>query len=84
MTSGKAFVLMDRLLEEARTGAFYLRQPAIAKMVVEAIRHNANVLGHYQLHAFVVMPNHVHLLVTPAVQLRKLTKSLKGITVGAG
>jgi len=32
------------------------------------------------LHAFVVMPNHVHLLVAPAVALSKLTKSLKGIT----
>jgi REP-associated tyrosine transposase len=28
----------------------------------------------------VVMPNHVHLLATPAVPLPKLTKSLKGIT----
>src|SRR6202166_3781140 len=32
------------------------------------------------LHAFAVMPNHVHLLITPAVALPKLTKSLKGIT----
>jgi hypothetical protein len=32
------------------------------------------------LHAFVVMPNHVHLLATPALALSKLTKSLKGIT----
>ena len=49
-------------------------------MVVEAIQYNANILGHYVLHAFVVMPNHVHLLATPAVALPKLTKSLKGIT----
>jgi len=49
-------------------------------MIVEAIYYNANVLGHYELHAFVVMPNHVHLLVTPAISLPKLTKSLKGIT----
>jgi putative transposase len=26
------------------------------------------------------MPNHVHLLLTPAIELPKLTKSLKGIT----
>ena len=71
---------MDRLLDEARTGAFYLRQPAVADMVVEAIQYNAIILGHYVLHAFVVMPNHVHLLATPAVALPKLTKSLKGIT----
>ena len=52
----------------------------IADMVVEAIRYNADRLGQYVLHAFVVMPNHVHLLITPAVALCKLTKSLKGIT----
>jgi putative transposase len=71
---------MDRLLDQTRAGAFYLRQPVLADMVVEAIRFNAIVLGHYTLHAYVVMPNHVHLLVTPAVALCTLTKSLKGIT----
>ena len=71
---------MDRLLDEARSGSFYLRQPAIAGMIVEAIQYNANILGHYALHAFAVMPNHVHLLATPAVELPKLTKSLKSIT----
>jgi putative transposase len=71
---------MDRLLDEARSGAVYLRQPAIADMIVEAIQYNAKVLDHYLTHAFVVMPNHVHLLATPAVALPKLTKSLKGIT----
>src|SRR5947209_1833021 len=80
LNSGRAFAAMDRLLDEARAGAVYLRQPAVANMIVEAIHYNANVLGHYRLHAFVVMPNHVHLLATPAVALPKLTKSLKGIT----
>jgi REP element-mobilizing transposase RayT len=49
-------------------------------MIVEAIYYNAHTLCHYALHAFVVMPNHVHLLATPAIALPKLTKSLKGIT----
>ena len=49
-------------------------------MVVEAIQYNATNLEHYVLHAFVVMPNHVPLLATPALPLPKLTKSLKGIT----
>jgi putative transposase len=71
---------MDRLLDEARAGPFYLRQPDIADMVVEAIHYNANNLGHYVLHAFAVMPNHVHMLATPSVELPKLTRSLKGIT----
>jgi putative DNA methylase len=80
LNSGQAFAAMDRLLDDACDGAFYLRQPALADMIVEAIQYNADILGHYLLHAFVVMPNHVHLLATPAVALPKLTKSLKGIT----
>jgi putative DNA methylase len=77
LSSGKAFAALDRLLDEVRTGPF---QPAIAGLVVEAILYNAHTLHHYDWHAFVVMPNHVHLLVTPRVELPKLTKSLKGIT----
>jgi len=80
VNSGQAFAAMDRLLDEARSRQFYLRQPAIADMVVEAIQYHAANLEHYVLHAFVVMPNHVHLLATPALALPKLTKSWKGIT----
>lgn len=69
LPSGKAFAALDRLLDEARTGPFYLRQPTLADTVVEAIQYNAQTLGHYGLHAFVVMPNHVHLLVTATAPL---------------
>lgn len=80
VTSGKAFAVLDRLLDESCTGPFHLRQPVIADMVVEVIYHNANVLERYTLHAFVVMPNHVHMLVSPNVPLPRLTKALKGFT----
>jgi len=69
VTSGKAFAVLDRLLDESRTGPFYLRRPMIADMVVEVIHHCANVLGRYTLHAFVVMPNHIHVLVSPNIPL---------------
>lgn len=78
--SAQAFAATDRLLDEARVGPVYLRQPAVADMIVDAIRYNADILGHYRLHAFVVMPNHVHLLATPAVPLPELTRSLQSIT----
>ena len=52
VTSGRAFAVLDRLLDESRTGPFYLRQPVIADMVVEVIHHCANVLERYTLHAF--------------------------------
>jgi REP element-mobilizing transposase RayT len=78
--SGQAFAAADRLLDEACAGPAYFREPAVADMIVEAIQFHANILGHYRLHAFVVMPNHVHLLSTPAVTVPKLTKSLTGAT----
>jgi putative transposase len=80
LNSGEAFTAMDRLLDEARTGPVYLRQPAIADMVVEVIRHNADMLKRYDLHAYAVMPNHVHMLISPHIPLPLLTKALKGFT----
>jgi hypothetical protein len=65
---------MDRLLDEALSGPFYLRQPAIADMVVEAIQYNAvtprtlSLYAFVVLHAFVVMPNHLHLLANEIVE----------------
>src|SRR5262249_35749071 len=56
------------------------KDPRIAGIVVEAIRHGAEVLNHYLLHAWVVMPNHVHILITPKVPIPILMKSLKSIT----
>jgi hypothetical protein len=38
VNSGEAFAVMDRLLDEARSGPLYLRQPAIGDMIVEADR----------------------------------------------
>jgi REP element-mobilizing transposase RayT len=80
LTSGQAFEALDRLLDEASYRPRYLALPEIATLVVEALDYNASVLRHYELHAFVVMPNHLHLLATPAVTLPALTRSLKGIT----
>jgi putative transposase len=68
---------MDRLLDSACTGPLHLRRPEIATMVVETIHYHAQTLGHYQPHNFVVMANHVHLLITPLVPVSKLMQSLK-------
>jgi REP element-mobilizing transposase RayT len=78
-TSGQAFVAMDRLLDTARTGPLHLRRPEFAEMVVEAIRYRERE-GQFALHNYVVMANHVHLLITPRIELPKLMHSLKGFT----
>jgi REP element-mobilizing transposase RayT len=79
LTSGEAFVAMDRLLDQARSGPMFLRQPAIAQLVFESIQYGV-AIGHYDLHAFAIMSNHVHLLITPHINVSKLLCSLKAAT----
>ena len=79
LTSGQAFLAMDRLLDQAQSGPTFLRQPAIAQLVLASLQHGA-AIGHYDLHAWVIMPNHVHLLLTPRVTVSKLLSSLKSTT----
>ena len=82
ISSGQAFVVMDRLLDSSCCGPHYLGSPAIAKMVTDAILYRD--LRSYQLHAFVVMPNHVHLLMTPLEAVSKVMQSLKRFTAREG
>jgi REP element-mobilizing transposase RayT len=83
LNSGGAFVAMDKLLDHARNGPLFLRQPEIASMIVEALMHGER-LGRYEMHAFVVMPNHVHILATSLVKSSDWLRSLKGFTGRAG
>jgi putative DNA methylase len=69
---------MDRLLDRQLAGPAYLRIPEVAQLVVDSIEHGART--DYFLHAWVVMPNHVHLLITPCSSVSKLLQKLKGST----
>jgi REP element-mobilizing transposase RayT len=75
-TAGQAFVYVDRYLDPARSGPAYLRRPEIASIILDSI-HKGVELGHYRLHAYAVMPNHVHLLIEPLTDPSRLLKSLK-------
>src|SRR5260370_24225479 len=77
LSSGTAFVWMDRYLDTTRLGPMYLLQESIARMVVACL-HRGALLGHYQLGAFVIMSNHVHVLLLPRISLSRLMQSLKG------
>jgi REP-associated tyrosine transposase len=57
----------------------FLRQDAVAGLVVESLFKGV-ALGHYELAAWVVMANHVHVLLLPRVPPSRLLKSLKGYT----
>lgn len=79
-TSGEAFVTMDHLLDKGASGPLYLKRPEIAELVVEALIDSDRRFRRCELHAFVVMPNHVHLLATQLAPFAKWLGPLKGCT----
>jgi REP element-mobilizing transposase RayT len=76
---GKQFLEADTCLDKSLAGPRWLADPEIAGYTEDAITRGA-YLGHFALHAYVVMPNHVHVLLEPRVPLRRITTSLKGVS----
>ena len=65
--SGSRRVRIDELLNGGH-GHRWLGDPALADLVEGALRHFDG--QRYDLHAWVVMPNHVHALLTPGEERR--------------
>ena len=61
-------------------GECWLKQPKVARVVADALNHFNG--DRYTLHAWVIMPNHVHALTTPAeaVTLSSIMHSWKSFT----
>jgi REP element-mobilizing transposase RayT len=78
-SAGKAFVWMDRYLDTTRQGPMYLRQLEVAALIVEALRRGL-AMKLYELRAFVIMGNHVHVLFRPEQQASRALQWLKGTT----
>jgi putative transposase len=76
---GRAFAIADRELECA-PGPSWLKQPRVVEIVSETIRNGERVRALYDLVAFVVMSNHVHLLIEPKAPAPKITQFVKGVS----
>ena len=61
----KLFALGDNALDAALAGPKWLAQDDVARIIIENLFHHAEQL--YKLWAFVVMPNHTHVLVEPLI-----------------
>jgi REP-associated tyrosine transposase len=72
------FRMVDTELDRAASGPLWLRDSKIAGRVEDAIIRGAE-LHHYELRAYVIMPNHVHILLEPHVALAKITNAIKGV-----
>jgi REP element-mobilizing transposase RayT len=79
VSDGEAFAWVDRYLDGAHAGPVHLRREDISTLVIESLLRGQN-LGQYQLGPFVIMANHVHVLLLPSIAPSLLLKSLKGAT----
>ena len=68
------------MLDTARTGPLYLNQPDLAGLVMEYLIDTAQGDKLYDLHAFAIMPNHVHVLFAPNIPLGQIMQRVKGGT----
>jgi putative transposase len=79
LESGLAFAWMDRYLDTIRSGPMFLARDVVARVVLDSLITGGE-LHHYEFGPFVIMPNHVHVLLLPEVSPSHLLKSLKGAT----
>jgi REP element-mobilizing transposase RayT len=80
LTAGQRFVLDDREWDRAATGPRWLSDDRIAKVVADALHYGEVELKLYTLHAWVIMSNHVHVLIDPQSPLSRITKCIKNYT----
>ena len=75
--NGRAFRDMDQALDCDTAGPRWMADSAIAKVVMDTILE-APRKRPCQVHAFVVMPNHVHVLLESQAEVAKVTQWMKG------
>ena len=73
---GHAFAQRDLRLDRKKNGPLWLRKSEVAQCFLMNLLDGAG--GQYELHAFVIMSNHVHLLLTPWIELATITRAIKG------
>ena len=80
-TAGTKFATADKLYDISDRGPRWLSDPRIAEAVCAEIETGDDPTHfEYVLHEYVVMPNHVHLFITPRVEVDTIMKRLKGKT----
>ncbi|HXR10037.1 MAG TPA: transposase [Candidatus Acidoferrales bacterium] len=79
-TNGQQFVSFDRELDRARTGPLWLKEPPVAEVAFRELRDAHVERKLFRLRAYVLMANHIHILLEPLAPLSKITHQVKGAT----
>jgi hypothetical protein len=76
----RPFLQQDERLDRVPSGPVWLQDSRVARVVVDALLYGQTVRRLYQLHAWVVMPNHVHAILQPHAAMPTIMRWLKGRT----
>lgn len=77
LTEGQRFAILDREMDLAKSGPMWLKEPAVAGSVADTLLMDGPNWGLYKLFAWVLMSNHVHVLLTPHKRLSDVTRAIK-------
>ena len=77
LREGRRFVLADRELDKGSFGPLWLKDPRIAKCILETLRRGEREMQLFEMHAFVVMANHVHALLTANAPPARILRGIK-------
>jgi len=80
LSAGRAFLALDREADKAALGPVWLRDARVARVVAHALLYGESGRRFYQLRAWVIMPNHVHVLMRPKTSVPVIIRWLKGST----
>ena len=78
--AAREFVRQDRILDQVQCGPTWLKDDRVAAMVAGALCTAAEVLKLYELFAWVIMSNHVHLFIKPHATLARINHSVRSYT----
>jgi REP element-mobilizing transposase RayT len=77
---GAAFASFDRQIDHTTHGPKWLKDPRVARIVMGILLAGERERAFYQLRAWAIMPNHVHVLWNPCVPMSRITRWVKGST----
>jgi putative transposase len=76
-TDGQRFLLLDQQLDVATSGPMFLKDPRVAAAVEETLFLAGEKWELFDLFAWVVMSNHMHVLLQPHKSLQEITRAVK-------
>lgn len=79
---GAKFVAFDRVLDARATGPQWLGRPDVARAVMDELFAGGEK-GFYELGSWVVMPNHIHVLLRPMLEVSSVVSGIKVTTARA-